>query len=126
MREARREQATFQEVADQVLVAVVFPIRRIHKDEFVSRRIALEEGNNLGFHRVAAIEAGFGEIFRDDLDCLAVLVDESAGCRTAAKRLQPERAGAGEKVEHAGVFHLLAEDGKNRLADEIRGRPGHG
>ncbi len=55
-----------------------------------------------------------------------MLIDKDAGGGAAAEGFEPDGSGAGEKVEHAGVFHALTEDGEDRLADEVRGGTGDG
>ena len=61
---------------------------------------------------MAAVEVRLGEVFLNDGHGLAMFIDEGAGCGSAAKGLESERTGAGEEVQHARIFHSLAEDGK--------------
>jgi hypothetical protein len=104
----------------------MFPIRWIGEDQIVAGSVAFEEGRDLGFHGPAAIEAGFGEVFADHRAGLPVFVHEHAGRGATAERFEADRSRAGEQIEHAGVFHPLAENGKDRLTHEIGGGPRHG
>jgi hypothetical protein len=47
----------------------------------------------------------------------------SAARGSARERLDPQRARAGEQVEHACVRDPRGEDGEQRLAHAVRGRP---
>ena len=124
--EAGRNEAAFEQLGDVVLVAVEFPIRRICENEIVASRVALEEGDDLRFHRVATVEAGLCEVFVDDGDRLSVLVDEGAVRGATTERFKAKCAGTREKIEYFRAFHPLADDAEEGLADEVRGRSGNG
>ena len=46
------------------------------------------------------------DIAADGRARLGALLDEQAEARAARQRLEPERAGAGEQVEHAGALEV--------------------
>src|SRR5262249_51189111 len=58
---------------------------------------------------------------------LGAVVDEQRKIGAARKRLEPERAGAGEEIEHARAAHRIAigmdEDIEQRLAQPVSGGP---
>ena len=54
---------------------------------------------------------------------VSVFIDEDAGGSSPAECFQSQRAGAAEKIEDTGIEDRFAEDGENRLADEVSGRP---
>ena len=124
--ETRGDEAAGEQLGDVVLVAIKFPIRRICENEIIACCVALEEGVDLGFHGVAPVEAGLGEVFVDDGDGLTVLVDERTMCCATTESFEAERAGTREEVENLGIFHPLADDVEERLADEIGSRSGDG
>ena len=63
------------------------------------------------------------EIRLDRATGAAVGLDEDAAARAAGERLEPERAGAGEKVERGRVVDR-PEQVEGRLADAVAGRSG--
>ena len=105
-----------------ILVAVVLPVRRIGENQVVTCSITFKESGDVRLHGVTATESGFGQIFGDGGDCLAVVIDKRARGGTSAQCLKAERARAGKKVEHLCLFKPLTEDRKDRLADKVRGR----
>jgi hypothetical protein len=55
---------------------------------------------------------------------LLIAVDEGGVRRTAAQRLDAERAGAGEEVEDPGALDAIAQDREERLPHAVGGRAG--
>ena len=83
--------------------------------------------------RVAAEDAGDAaeperlDILAHQRARLGAVVDEQREGRAARERLEPERAGAGEQVEHARAGDRIAigvdQDVEQRLAQPVGGRP---
>src|SRR5258707_3944458 len=91
---------------------------RMHGTE--SRRIAAENARD-------AAEAERLDVLSDQRARFGPIVDEEGKGRAPRYRLQAERPGAGEKVEHAGagdcVVIAVRQDVEERLAQAVAGRP---
>ena len=85
------------------------------------------------FGRVAAEDARRtakperGDVFAQQRTRLGGVVDEQRKRRAARKRFNPERAGAGEKIEHARAMDRIVvgvrEDIKQCFAQPVSSRP---
>ncbi len=83
--------------------------------------------------RIAAIDLGRAagaqriDVAAQQRARLRAVIDEQHEGRAARQRLKPERAGAGEQVEHAGALDRIAvgvrQDVEQRLAQPVGGRP---
>ena len=100
-------------------------------EEHERERLERMRGAELG--RVAAEDAGDAaeperrDVLADERARLGAVVDEQREGGAARERLEPERAGAGEQVEHARAGDRIAigmdEDVEQRLAQPVGGRP---
>ena len=81
--------------------------------------------------RIAAVDLGHAakaerlDIVAQQRARFGAVVDEQRELRAARDRLDAERAGAGEQIEHARIFDRIVigvnEDVEHRLAQPIRG-----
>src|SRR5438445_3744174 len=75
-------------------------------------------------HRRAAGKTRRLEVLPERDDGSRALLDECRVGRAPRERLDPERAGAGEQVEHHRVREHRLEDPEQRFADPVRRRAG--
>ena len=77
--------------------------------------------------RVDAAEPQRRDVLAQERARLGAVVDEQRERRAARERFEPERAGAGKKIEHARAGDRIAvgvsEDVEQRLAQPVGGRP---
>jgi len=86
-----------------------------------------------GQHLAARFLPAGGDVGAEGGQRRAVLLDEGSGGGAARERLQPERPGAGEGVQHRGILDCrppcpggVPQHVEQRLPDAVGGRPGGG
>ncbi len=96
----------------------------------LARRRAQRVGRD---HAAARLGAAGGDVGAQRGEGGAVALDEGRGGGAAGQRLQPERAGAGESVEHGGALDQrtsapwrVQQHVEQRLAQPVGGRTGGG
>src|SRR5262245_12389512 len=105
------------------------PVGRVEKGERERRERMrrAELGRVAPEHAGDAGEPERGDVLAQQRARLRGVVDEQREGGTARERLEPERAGAGEEIEHAragdGVAISVNEDIEQRLAQAVGGRP---
>src|SRR5262245_22535343 len=89
-------------------------VRRVGKNQVVSLSGArpVQEIEDILFSN-SANEVGLSEVPLDRRDRARIPFDESRAGGTAAKRFNPERAGAGKKIEDACSDHPFAQAGED-------------
>src|SRR5436309_14031622 len=100
--------------------------RRIAEREVEwSARPRVEKADHVGGHgRRARPEASRLEVLTERPHSLRVALDERRGEGASRERLDAERAGTGEEVEHAGARERGLEDGEEGLPDPLCRRAG--
>ena len=125
----RRQRLLGQELGDEVGVLIAVGVGRIGKDDVELLAVSGQQGQqaeDIAMAHAGTGEAGFGDVFADDLARAFVFIHQYGGGRATAQALQPQRAGAGKEVQHMGSRHQLAEHGKHSLPHPVLRGTGDG